>query len=44
VTLWKRLVGTGLGYNNNFAPVTLGPDGTTHTWGASRLTLVRDTP
>src|SRR6266550_2030263 len=45
VTLWKRLVGTGLGYNNNFAPVTLGPDGTTAYVGVlAGLTLVRDTP
>jgi hypothetical protein len=27
-TAWSRLAGTGLGYNNNFAPVTLVPDGT----------------
>ena len=26
-TLWSRLAGTGLGFNNNFAPVTLTPDG-----------------
>src|SRR6266566_444339 len=45
VTLWKRLVGTGLGYNNNFAPVTLGPDGSTAYVGVlAGLTLVRDTP
>jgi hypothetical protein len=25
-TLWKALAGEGLGYNNNYAPVTLGPD------------------
>ena len=24
-TVYSRLAGTGLGYNNNFAPVTLGP-------------------
>jgi hypothetical protein len=27
-TVWSSLAGTGLGYNNNFAPVTLTPDGT----------------
>src|SRR4051812_23573332 len=26
-TLWKALAGEGFGYNNNYAPVTLGPDG-----------------
>jgi hypothetical protein len=25
-TVYRRLAGTGLGYNNNFAPVTIGPD------------------
>lgn len=25
-TLWKALAGEGLGFNNNYAPVTLGPD------------------
>jgi len=27
-TVWASLAGTGLGFNNNFAPVTLIPDGT----------------
>src|SRR5438477_465900 len=44
VTAWKRLVGTGLGYNNNFAPVTLGPDGTAYVGVLAGLTLIRDTP
>ena len=26
-TRWKRLAGTGLGFNNNYAPITIGPDG-----------------
>ncbi|HEX4719257.1 MAG TPA: hypothetical protein VH300_12050 [Thermoleophilaceae bacterium] len=29
-TLWKALAGEGLGYNNNYAPVTLGPDGSAY--------------
>ncbi|HEX6714030.1 MAG TPA: hypothetical protein VF066_11605, partial [Thermoleophilaceae bacterium] len=29
-TLWKALSGEGLGYNNNYAPVTLGPDGSAY--------------
>src|SRR5438067_915292 len=44
VTLWKRLVGTGLGYNNNFAPVSLGPDATAYVGVLAGLSLVRGTP
>jgi outer membrane protein assembly factor BamB len=29
-TVWKRFAGEGLGFNNNFAPVTLAPDGTAY--------------
>nr|MDQ4041297.1 hypothetical protein [Actinomycetota bacterium] len=29
-TVWKRLSGRGLGFNNNYAPLTLGPDGTAY--------------
>jgi hypothetical protein len=29
-TVFRRLAGDGLGYNNNYAPVTLGPDGTAY--------------
>ena len=29
-TVWSRLAGVGLGYNNNYAPVTIGPDGTAY--------------
>ena len=29
-TVYKRLGGEGLGHNNNFAPVTIGPDGTVY--------------
>jgi hypothetical protein len=29
-TAWSRLAGTGFGYNNNYAPVTIGPDGTAY--------------
>ncbi len=29
-TVYKRLAGEGLGFNNNYAPVTLGPDGTAY--------------
>lgn len=29
-TVYRRLAGTGLGYNNNFAPVSIAPDGTAY--------------
>jgi hypothetical protein len=29
-TVYKRVAGAGLGYNNNFAPVTIGPDDTAY--------------
>jgi hypothetical protein len=29
-TVWSRFAGEGLGFNNNFAPVTLTPDGTAY--------------
>jgi hypothetical protein len=29
-TVYKARTGSGLGYNNNYAPVTLGPDGTAY--------------
>jgi hypothetical protein len=29
-TVYRRLAGHGLGYNNNYAPVTIGPDGTAY--------------
>ena len=29
-TVYKRLAGTGLGFNNNYAPVTLGADGSAY--------------
>jgi len=29
-TIYRRLAGTGFGFNNNYAPVTLGPDGTAY--------------
>jgi hypothetical protein len=41
-TAWKRLTGQGLGFNNNYAPVTIGPDGTAYVGVLGGLTLVRD--
>ena len=41
-TVWKRLTGQGLAYNNNYAPVTIGPDGTAYVGVLGGLVLVRD--
>ncbi|MFD8569298.1 hypothetical protein [Streptomyces sp. NPDC059639] len=41
-TRWKRLVGTGVAYDNNWAPVTLGPDGTAYVGVFNGLVAVHD--
>ena len=41
-TVYKRLAGTGLGFNNNWAPVTLGPDGTAYVGALGGLVMLRD--
>ena len=43
-TRWKRLTGTGPFYDNNWAPITLGPDGTAYVGVFNGLVAVRDTP
>jgi hypothetical protein len=40
--VFKRLAGTGFGYNNNYAPVTLAPDGTAYVGVLGGLTVFRD--
>ena len=40
--IYKRLAGTGLGFNNNWAPVTLGPDGTAYVGALGGLVQLRD--
>ncbi|WP_407286705.1 hypothetical protein [Streptomyces sp. BP-8] len=42
-TRWKRLTGTGPLYDNNWAPITLGPDGTAYIGVFNGLVAVRDT-
>jgi hypothetical protein len=42
VTMYKQLAGTGLGFNNNWAPVTLAPDGTAYVGVLGGLVLLRD--
>jgi hypothetical protein len=41
-TVFKRLGGEGLGYNNNYAPVTIGPSGTLYVGALGGLVLIRD--
>jgi hypothetical protein len=41
-TVFRRLAGTGLGYNNNFAPVTIGPDDTAYVGVLGGITRVED--
>ena len=41
-TLYKRLGGEGLGFNNNYAPITLGPDGTAYVGTLGGLVALRD--
>ena len=41
-TVWRRLAGEGLGYNNNYAPVTLAPDGTAYVGVLGGLVKFRD--
>jgi outer membrane protein assembly factor BamB len=41
-TVWKRLTGQGISYNNNYAPVTIGPDGAAYVGVLGGLLLVRD--
>jgi hypothetical protein len=42
--VWSRLVGTNLGFNNNYAPVTLGADGTAYVGTLGGLVRISDTP
>ncbi|MDQ1741329.1 MAG: hypothetical protein QOE53_2981 [Pseudonocardiales bacterium] len=41
-TVYKSLGGEGLGHNNNYAPVTLGPDGTAYVGVLGGLISLRD--
>jgi hypothetical protein len=41
-TVWRRLAGEGLGYNNNYAPVTISPKGTAYVGVLGGLTRFRD--
>jgi hypothetical protein len=41
-TVYKVHVGNGFGFNNNYAPVSLGPDGTAYVGVLGGLTAIRD--
>ncbi|MDQ6916124.1 MAG: hypothetical protein M3155_10005, partial [Actinomycetota bacterium] len=41
-TVYRKHAGNGLGYNNNYAPVTLGPDGTAYVGVLGGLVALRD--
>ncbi len=41
-TVFKALAGDGLGFNNNYAPVTIGPDGTAYVGVLGGLVALRD--
>ena len=41
-TIYRRLAGTGLGFNNNWAPVTLGPDGSAYVGALGGLVRLAD--
>jgi len=43
-TVFKALTGTGWGYDNNWAPITLGPDGTAYVGVLNGLVALRDGP
>jgi len=43
-TVYKKLAGTGLGFNNNYAPVTLGPDGAAYVGVLGGLVRLADAP
>jgi hypothetical protein len=41
-TVYRRLAGAGLGFNNNFAPVTIGPDQAAYVGVLGGITQFRD--
>jgi len=41
-TVYKRLAGTGLGFNNNYAPVSIGPEGSAYVGALGGLVRLWD--
>lgn len=42
--VWRRLLGGGVAFNNNYAPVTLGPDGSAYLGALLGIVRVSDAP
>ncbi len=43
-TRWRALAGTGFGFNNNFAPVSIGPDGSAYVGALGGIVRFADAP
>jgi hypothetical protein len=43
-TVWKKVAGTGIGFNNNYAGLALGPNGTAYLGVLGGITSLRDGP
>jgi hypothetical protein len=43
-TVFKRRAGNGVGFNNNYAPVVLGPEGTAYVGVLGGMVALRDNP
>jgi hypothetical protein len=41
-TVWRQLAGAGLGFNNNYAGIALGPDGTAYLGTLGGIISMRD--
>ena len=41
-TVYRQLAGAGLGFNNNYAPITIGPDGAAYVGVLGGLVVLRD--
>ncbi len=42
--VWSRFTGVGLGYDNNYAPITIGADGTAYVGVLGGIVAVHDSP
>ena len=42
--VWSQLAGSGLSYNNNYAPISLGPDGAAYVGTLGGLVRIADSP
>ncbi|MFA5788126.1 MAG: hypothetical protein WDA71_14280, partial [Actinomycetota bacterium] len=41
-TVYKRMAGEGFGFNNNYAPITIGPDASIYVGALGGMVLLRD--